>query len=240
MKKILVGSMALLMCLSFAGCSNNKTETTINNLSNELDRVTNTVSSFYTVPNKNYTLSNTTLSNLTSKKNNSTYLRLNNNSQNAQKNLEKQEKLKHTLLDKTSKIKNRLSKKIKLSSTKLSALKELTNNISKYNTTINMTKNEYNNTLRSLKSLKKAYVKNSEQISAKLNRLSCNKILIQTYVLMEIVITLKIITIIQFIITTIVLTEFVMIIIIIKLIITIITLIIIQTIITTKTQQTKT
>ncbi|MBQ8792385.1 MAG: hypothetical protein IJZ62_02070, partial [Clostridia bacterium] len=61
MKKIILASCTALACLAMAGCGNNNDDNTVQSLKNELDRVTNTITSSTSLDENKYTLSDSDL-----------------------------------------------------------------------------------------------------------------------------------------------------------------------------------
>ncbi len=165
MKKIILGTVCTLAAIAMVGCSNGSSDAAIKNLSNQLDRVTNTVSSISTTQlpsmlpstvsnrytanpnyqpsyqygqptNTGYTGSTSFVSSQINKLSNS---------------VSEHDYLRSNLLSQTAMIKNQLSKKPKLSKNQVKALNGLTNNISKFATNLNNTKNDITNSVKMIK-----------------------------------------------------------------------------------------
>lgn len=171
MKRIILGVTALAMCVALVGCGSTNSNACLTNLGSQIDDTANIISNVQTVNPTELNLSKEMLEQIATKENNNAIY---DNVISAQQTLLSEEYYKMDILNRTAKIKNTLSKDIKLSKSQSSALKELTENLSKYSNSVAYTKNDMNNTLRQLSSLKRNIQKNSDNINAKLNRLACN------------------------------------------------------------------
>jgi len=169
MKKILIGSVAVAMCVTLTACGTSANDVCLNNLGNQLDRTANTISNIQTINPTDLNITPNSLETIASKDN-----RLYSNVINTQQSLISEEYYKMDILNKTAKIKNNLGKDIKLSKAQTNAVKELTSNLTKYTNSVGYTRNEMNSTVKSIVSMKKDVTKNNEKINAKLNRLACN------------------------------------------------------------------
>lgn len=160
MKKIILAGTALAMCVTLTACGSGKTDATISDLSRQLDQTANTVSSVRTAtPNE---------------------LSINLDSYATQNSVEKtqnaimdEEYLKMEVLQSAGKIKNNLAN-VKLSKAQIGAVKELTDSLTKYTNSVELSKNEMNSTIKSISSLKRNTPKNAEKLNAKLNILQYN------------------------------------------------------------------
>ncbi len=169
MKKTILGSCAILACLAMTGCGNNSDESAINSLKTELDRVTNTITQSASIDDAKYTLTDSDLANVSNTSSLSTA------NKTTKSLLENQEALKNNILNVTAQIKQSLSKdNIKLGNSKVKAIKDLTASLNKYNTNINLSNNELKNSAKSVDKVKSTYKTNAEQVTARLNRLSCS------------------------------------------------------------------
>ncbi len=176
MKKIILGATALIMCVALAGCGS--TTSAITSLENQLDETANTISSIQSVNPSDISLTQSMLEGTSSTSDSD---EIYNNSQNTQQSLATEEFYKMDILNKTAKIKNNLSKDLKLSKAQISAVNDLTNSLNRYTNSVAYSKNEMDNTVKSISTMKKNVDKNSDKINAKLNRLMCNSNARSTY-----------------------------------------------------------
>lgn len=161
MKKVILGTLALGMCLTLTACGTPaKTDATISTLSNQLDHTANIISSVQTVSPTQITAENM-----------NEYASM--NAGNAQNSLTNEEYYKLDILNKAAIIKNNLSG-LKLSKAQKFAVRDLTDDLSKYTNSVSNSKSELSTTLKAIESLKKNYTKNEDRITAKLNRLISN------------------------------------------------------------------
>lgn len=163
MKKILISALALTLTVALVGCGNSANSATITSLGNQLDETANTVSKIQTVTPSSVTISKNALENMA-----------NTDAEKTQNSLLNEENYKTAILLKTAQIKRCLNNNLKLSKAQISAVKDLTSNLCKYTNSVSYSKNELDNTLKTITSLKKREDKNAEKITAKLNRLICN------------------------------------------------------------------
>ncbi len=161
MKKIILGSLAVGMCLALAACgTTTNADAAVSTLSNQLDHTANIISNVQTVSPTQITAEN--MSEFASY-----------NSSNAQNSFTSEEYYKLGILNKTALIKNHLSG-LKLSKAQQSAVRDLTEDLAQYTNSVSNSKTELSNTLRSIENLKRNYSKNEERINAKLSRLASN------------------------------------------------------------------
>ncbi len=169
MKKILLGSLCGLIALTCVGCGNGQ-GSTIKNLSGQLNRVTNTVSS----------LSSSQLSVLTPNAyiaNNNGYRTMPISSTNyntplgsqvykLQNSADEQEYLKQNILSQAAMIKSQLTKDLKLSKNQVSALNGLVNSMSKYTSSLNNTKTDVNSSIKMIRRYNSPNNFNADQVGA--------------------------------------------------------------------------
>ncbi len=165
MKKIILSSICGLLALTsltMVGCGNSAQDAAVKNLSKQLDRATNTVSSMTTTQfaelsptsymtnqgqySENYKQyrplnrvgyrSNDYVASQISKMEASTY---------------EQENLKQNILNQTAMLKNYLGKDLKLNKNQIKALNNLTNTMCKYTTSLNSTKTDINSSIKNIK-----------------------------------------------------------------------------------------
>ncbi len=169
MKKIIIGMVAITMCVSLAACGNSTESTAINNLSNQLDETSHVVSNIQTINPADVSITKPSLESLSTQSE-----RLYNNAISTQTSLLSEDYYKMEILNRTSKIKADLGKDVKLSKAQANAIKDLTSLLAKYTNSVSYTKNELDSTVKSISSLKKNTEKNAEKINAKLLRLASN------------------------------------------------------------------
>lgn len=171
-KKILLGGLSILLCLTMTACGNSDETSAITSLSNQLDRTNNSVASIKEVSESDFDVAEDVMDRFTDENYSDNLQRNINITKNAllQEQLYKQE-----VLDKTAKIKNYLSRDdIKLAKKQTTALKDLTSSLSKYNYNVAYSGNEYNSTFRNYNTMKRFADKNTYRLNAKLNKLACN------------------------------------------------------------------
>jgi len=167
MKKIWLGIGLSSMVFVLAACGTNKTDATLNKLSNQLDSTANTISSVQRANPSDISLSSETLEKISA-------TGIKENIDFSKDMLSSEELYKSDILAQTSRIKSNLSKNKKYSRAQTSAINELSSNLAKYTNTISYSKNEYESSLKSIAGLKKNAEKNQEKINAKLTLLSNN------------------------------------------------------------------
>ncbi|MDE6583299.1 MAG: hypothetical protein K2K31_01450 [Clostridia bacterium] len=177
MKKIILGALALSMCLTLTACKNEQ-DSAVTSLGNQLDETANTLSNFTTVNPNDINVDKDTLDKIAT---NASKENMYDNLISTQHALLNEEYYKTNILDKTAKIKNNLNSDLKLSKAQISALKELTTNLQRYTTSINYSKNELNNSVKAISNMKKNAEKNADKINVKLNKLACNSNVRSTY-----------------------------------------------------------
>lgn len=165
MKKFLITISCLLLCVVLAGCSATSSSATITSLCNQLDSTSNCISNLETI-----NPSDLSLSSLNTTQTNSINI---NNLEYTQQSIMNEEYYKISILNKIAKIKNCISNESKLSKTQISAIKELTNGLSRYTNSINYSQKDFEDEIKSIKSLKKNYNKNIEKINAKIGSVCC-------------------------------------------------------------------
>lgn len=169
MKKIVLGALAVTLCVTLTACGTSANNATLTNLGNQLDETANTISNIQTVNPTDLNLTKNTLEQVATKE-----TTIYNNAVQTQQSLLTEEYYKTDILNRTAKIKNNLSKDIKLTKAQTSALKDLTNNLTKYTNSVSYSQGEMNSSIKFIVSMKKNVDKNMEKINAKLNRLACN------------------------------------------------------------------
>ena len=181
MKKIILSSVCGLLALVLVGCSSASEDTAIKNLSNQLDRVTNTVSSISDkqfdsiMPRQIYPINRDFYrQNLTRQdkpqlwqyaqisQNSNSYLT--NQVARVQAINNEQSTLKQTLSSQVAMLKTSLKSHVKLSKDQIKALNGVTNNISKYVTSLNNTKTDIANSIKQIKKVSKT--SSADQITA--------------------------------------------------------------------------
>lgn len=173
MKKILLGGFSLFMCVTMAACGNSGETAAITNLSNQLDRTTNTLNSVAEIDANNLDISKESLDKIATE-NQGTAVNFQYNMVTAQNSIINEEYYKTDILNKTAKIKNYLSGDVKLAKEQINIIKELSNSLSKYNNSVAYSNSEFQTTIKSINNMKKNVDKNSYKINAKLNKLACN------------------------------------------------------------------
>ena len=171
MKKLFLCGLSLTMCVAMVGCGNSANKAAVTGLSNQLDEVSNTISSVQTINPTDLNLTRSMLDSSTSQTNKDSIYE---NVINTQQSLLNEEYYKMDILNKTSVLKNSLTKDLKLSKSQINAVKELTSNLTRYTNSVAYTKNEMGSAVKSITSMKKNIEKNADKINAKLNRLACN------------------------------------------------------------------
>lgn len=177
MKKLVLGILAVSMCLTLTGCKNEQ-DGAVTSLGNQLDETANTLSNFSTINPNDINVDKDTLDKIAT---NASKENMYDNLISTQHALLNEEYYKTNILDKTAKIKNNLNSDLKLSKAQISALKELTSNLQRYTTSINYSKNELNNSVKAISNMKKNVDKNADKINVKLNKLACNSNVRSTY-----------------------------------------------------------
>lgn len=168
MKKILLSTMALGLCVTMVGCGvTSASDSAINNLSHQLDDTSNMISKVQSVNPNDLAVSKSSIENIASKNAYSNF-------ESTQNALLNEDNYKKVILLETGKLKNCLEKDVKLSKAQINAVKDLTSNLCKYTNSVSYSKNELDSTIKSIVSLKKKTEKNAEKINAKFNRLACN------------------------------------------------------------------
>lgn len=179
MKRIIISSICGLLALTLVGCSSASEDTAIKNLSNQLDRVTNTVSS---ISDKQYDSILPQAQNyLNDSTRNTQYATppVSNNSNwyiesqisQVQNGAYAQSSLKQALLSQSATLKASLSSHVKLNKSQIKALNGLTNSISKYVTSLNNTKSDIANSIKQVKKISNPN-ENIEQTGAFLQSLN--------------------------------------------------------------------
>lgn len=187
MKRIIVSTVCGLAALALVGCSSASEDTAIKNLSNQLDRVTNTVSSIsdkqfdsilpqaqnYMVKSQSNNYPSQPLQRTTQPvqtfTNGNWYLAA--QIAQVQDSAYTQTSLKQTLLAQTATLKASLNSHVKLGKSEIKALNSLTNSISKYVTSLNNTKTDIASSVKSIKKLSNLS-ENAEQSGAYLQSLN--------------------------------------------------------------------
>ncbi len=169
MKKFLFSISIILLCVCLVGCGN-QTDKTLSELSTQLDKTANTVSSFASVTPSEISFDNSNDS-----------AELYEQSEQTQSALIDGQYYKAQILEKTAQIKTKLSKDVNLSNSQKSALKEHILTLEKYTKSINESKRDMENSVKNLPALKRNINKNKRSLQAKLNKLSCNENLREAY-----------------------------------------------------------
>ena len=167
MKKILLGIGISSMVFVLAACGTNKTDATINKLSNQLDETANTISNIQRANPTDLSISAETLEKISNDD-------MKDNLEFSKDMLACEELFKSDILSQTSKIKSNLSKNKKYTRAQMSAIADLSANLAKYSNTISYSKSEYESSLKSISSMKKNPERNQDKINAKLTQLSNN------------------------------------------------------------------
>lgn len=155
-KSIIISSLTLASILALTGCGNSGNESAaINNLSHQLDRVTNTVSAISNGNDKKYDLQEMAL-------NDETYQDLYQKQTNIQSN-------KSQVLSKIKSIKKKLVDGVKLGSAGASAISELTTAMQRNTNNLNKTKSDFNRSITNISNNKS----NSGLLDAHITRLAC-------------------------------------------------------------------
>lgn len=163
MKKIIVGVVALFLCVCMTACGN-QTETTVSSLTNQLDNTTNTVSCLENInPND------------ISFENEEEFEDIYNQSRQTQNTILSEHDYKSEILTKITEIKDLLSTDLRLSTNQTNALKEHIKTLEKQIELISNTKNDLNSHVKSINSLRKDKKKNNKKIQAKLNQVECGE-----------------------------------------------------------------
>lgn len=166
MKKIITASAALILTLTLVGCGTSASDATMNSLSAQLDKTSNTISNIQTINPSQLSI------NLAQSENSQD--ELSSNAYATQQDLLNEEYYKTDILRKTANIKNKMSKDLKLSKVQISAVKDLTSMLSKYTNSVSYSQDDMKSALKSISTLKKNVNKNYDNINAKLNKLACN------------------------------------------------------------------
>ena len=165
MKKILfITGLTLASVLALTGCGDNANETAaIDNLSHQLDRVTNTVSA---VSNGNDKTLDVDMISQTQPYEglNGTYESINQSNQTIANT-------KSQILQKVKTIKKQLVDGVKLGNSNTNAISELTTAMQRYNNNLGKTKSDYNRSISGISKLKNN--PDDKMMGAKLTRLSC-------------------------------------------------------------------
>ena len=169
MKKFLFSISIILLCVCLVGCGN-QTDETLSELSTQLDKTANTVSSFASVTPSEISFDNSNDS-----------AELYEQSEQTQSALLDGQYYKAQILEKTAQIKTKLSKDVNLSNSQKSALKEHILTLEKYTKSIDESKRDMENSVKNLPALKRNINKNKRSLQAKLNKLSCNENLREAY-----------------------------------------------------------
>lgn len=144
MKKIIVSCLCFLTLFTFAGCSNNDSQSTITALNNQLSRVENIVGS----TNTNELADVSPYISLSSDEpyNSIQSFRALSNS-----NMLREEEIRHEILLMSSQLKSCTTQKYKLGNKKNKALKNINSNLSKYTCQLNETKPQVKNSVTKIK-----------------------------------------------------------------------------------------
>lgn len=160
--------LSLAAILALTGCGNNTSNdaAVIDKLSGQLDRVVNTVSAITTLNEGDVSLSN-----MSNKITNKTSLSKLSGAYQSAKNLSTNiENNKQSVLKKVKMIKRDIAGDVKLGNENARAISELTSAMQRYTTSLNKTKSDYRNTVRSMSKLSNF---EGSEIDAKITRLSC-------------------------------------------------------------------
>ena len=160
MKKFLIGMTAITLSITLAGCGNAAQESSLNNLSRQLDETSNIISGM--------TTSSPTAILIDGDDD------LKSTSERTQEALLDEQQYRTAILTRATELKKCLAKDIKLSKAEASALKDLTLSLEKYTTMAEGSKSEMENSSKAISSLRKNVSKNKAKLEAKVNRLECN------------------------------------------------------------------
>ncbi len=159
--------LSLAAVFALTGCNNTANDQAIlNRLSGQLDRVVNTVASVSTTNEGNLSISN--VSKQFSSMPSESFSRLSNAYQSAKTIATTIEDNKELVLRKVKIIKKEIAGGLELGNENAKAISELTSAMQRYTTSLNKTKSDYKNTVKSI-----AKVNDSTQLDAKITRLSC-------------------------------------------------------------------
>ena len=134
MKKLVLSTVCGLMCLTLVGCSSSSQSKAITDLSSQLERMQNTVSSIST--SEVYDVTPMSYNYLSSSNNSDVAGRTNTLMQNSQNALSTHENLRNQINASCATLKATLGQKYNLTKNQKNAIKTLTSALSKYNTEI--------------------------------------------------------------------------------------------------------
>ena len=150
MKKFLIGMTAITLAISMAGCGKAAQESSLNNLSRQLDETSNIISGMTTSsPATIYIDGDEDLKTA---------------SERTQDTLLNEQTYRSQILTKTAKLKNCLAKDITLSKVEANALKDLTLNLEKYTNLAENSKAEMNSSAKAISSMKKTFQKTRQNL----------------------------------------------------------------------------
>ncbi len=169
MKKFLFSLSILVLCICLVGCAS-QSDQTISQLSSQLDKTSNTISSFASVAPSEISFDNSVEAS-----------DLQEQSEQTQSALLDGQYYKAQILEKTAQIKAKLSKDVNLSAPQRNALKEHILTLEKYTKSIDESKKDMDLSVKYFPNLKRDTSKNKQNLQAKLNQLSCNENLRTAY-----------------------------------------------------------
>ncbi len=156
MKKIMLSTILILLCIIFAGCSASSESQALHSLNTQLDRVTEIVSS----------TNSSEVSEVSFFSTNSNNLQIPKQKEEAYQNMVNEEDLRKDVLTLANYLKSNQSVKYNLGNNKVNALNDLTSSLSKYVTYLNNTKNDVKNSVNKIKKFTKVQTFNAEQTKA--------------------------------------------------------------------------
>lgn len=160
-KKILLGGIGVISCITLIGCSNGQ-EAVITNLSTQLDRLNNSVNSIS--QKGNYELADFDSLNL---ENQETFSK---SYKEVYQSIDEQDNLRQQVRNKVEIIKNQLGRDLKLGKENVKTLRNLTSNLLNGINSLNTTKSEYNSAIKNVNKL--VETKDSTKIPTKITHLS--------------------------------------------------------------------
>lgn len=162
-KALIITGLTLASVLALTGCGDNANETAaINNLSHQLDRVTNTVSAISNGSEKQVDIQN--ISQTQSGTYSDAYQQISEVNQNISST-------KTQILQKVKSIKKQLVDGVKLGNSNTNAISELTSAMQRNNNNLNKTKSDFNRSVSGISKLKSS--PDDKLMNARLTRLSC-------------------------------------------------------------------
>ena len=169
-KTLFIAGLSLATILTMTGCNNTSNEEAIiDNLSHQLDKTTNTVSSVTLEPTDNLNVEG--VSKILSNSSSNSFAKLSNIYQNAKNTSSDIEKNKTEILSKAKMLKKEIAGGVNLGNKNASAISELTSSMQKYTTNLGKTKSDYKNTIKSI--AKQMNTIDENELDAKATRLNC-------------------------------------------------------------------